>query len=285
MRVANKWKEYECLDAGEGYKIERFGEYYLKRPEPTMTHRLKTKGIDFNAEYNNNEWIITDLPNAWILNYENMKLNLQLHEFKHLGVFPEQAVNWDFIIEAGKRHHEPIRVLNLFGYTGAATVAAALGNVEEVVHIDALKSAIKKTQENILLNNLSDKKIRTITEDVMKFLIREKKRGRTYHAIIMDPPSFGRGPKGTAWKIEEQLESLINACLDILDKDAIYLMLNTYTTNLSKDEVLKVLKKQFNDRNITHGTFDSQDIGVPITSGGVLTSGKTTRWCIYEDLL
>ena len=285
MRLSKQWNDYECLDIGDGYKVERFGPYILKRPEPSAKGHLTIKNIDFNGVHTGKEWKTHNLPESWILEYKDMKFNLRLHEFKHLGIFPEQATNWDFIREVSKKHNEPLRILNLFGYTGGATIAAAMGNIEEIVHIDALKSAIDRTRENIDLNNLQDKKIRTIQEDVMKFLFREKKRGRTYHGIIMDPPSFGRGPRGDVWKIEEHLEPLIDACLDILDEEAVYIILNTYTTKLSAKWVGDLFSSKLKDRNIK-GFIDSQDIGVPVTHKKYpLKLGKTTRWCRYENTL
>lgn len=286
MLIAKDWKEYECLDLGDGYKIERFGEFIFKRPEPTATGPLAHTNRPIDGQFENGTWFHKNLPDSWVFNYKDMKLNLSPSSYKHLGVFPEQAVNWDFIREVDKRHNKPIRVLNLFGYTGAATVACAMGNVEEVVHIDALKSAVKRTQENIELNKLSEKRVRTMVDDVLKFLEKEKRRGNTYHAIIMDPPSFGRGPKGEVWRLEDQIDDLINGALDILDKDAVYLILNTYSQKMSFNTVQFILEKKFRQHMIHHGTFDSHRIGVPVTnSSEVLELGNTTRWCVYEDLL
>lgn len=286
MLTANNWKEYECIEIGEGFKIERFGNFIFKRPEPTATGKLKLKNIELDGTFENGSWEFNNLPDSWVLNYKNMKLNLSPSSFKHLGVFPEQAINWDFIMDANRKADKPLRILNLFGYTGAATIAAAMGNVEEVVHIDSLKSANKRTQENIELNGLSDKKIRTMVDDVLKFLEKEKRRGRTYHGIIMDPPSFGRGPKGEIWKIEDQIDHLINSALDVLDKDAVYVILNTYSTKLSHTTVKTILEKKFRSHKIHKGYFDSHKIGVPVTHGDKnLQLGNTTRWCIYEDLL
>lgn len=286
MLLAKDWKEYECLEIGDYYKIERFGNYIFKRPEPTAKAALKHKDYHFDGQFENGQWKHQDLPDNWIIHYKNMKLLLSPSSYKHLGVFPEQAVNWDFIQAVSKRQDTALRVLNLFGYTGAATIAASLGNVEEVVHIDALKSAIKRTQDNIRLNHLESKKIRTMVDDVIKFLEREKRRGKTYHAIIMDPPSFGRGPKGEVWKIEEQLNRLVNLALDVLDPDAVYLILNTYSQNLSHQVVKETLEKAFKKHHIHHGYFDSHKIGVPISHGNAsLQLGSTTRWCLYEDLL
>ncbi len=284
MRISNEWKDYECLDVAQGYKIERFGSFILKRPESTAHDTPNLLDIHLDGYHSGNEWIYNHLPHTWNLHYKDMKFMLRLHEYKHIGIFPEQATNWDFIRKMGKIH-KPKRVLNLFGYTGAATIAAAMEDVEEVVHIDALKSAIERTRANITLNNLDHKVIRTIQEDVMKFLRREKKRNRTYHAIIMDPPTFGRGPQGTLWKIEEHLEPLIDACLDLLDKDASYLIINTYSPKLSAQDVESILKRKLKQHHIK-GYVDSQEIALPITGKPYnLVQGKTTRWCAFDNTL
>lgn len=284
MRVSNLWKDYECMDVGDGFKIERFGNYILKRPENSINDTLQITDIKLDGYHSGDMWQHTSLPDTWTMEYQDMKFMLKLHEFKHIGIFPEQASNWDFIRKMGKQH-KPKRILNLFGYTGAATIAAAMEDVDEVVHIDALKSAIERTRLNISLNSLDHKLIRTIQEDVMKFLVREKKRGRTYHAIIMDPPTFGRGPKGSMWKIEDDLEPLIDACLDILDKDASYIILNTYSPKLSANDVEMILKKRLKQHNIK-GFVDSQDIALPITQKPyTLKQGKTTRWSAHENTL
>ena len=286
MLINKNWTEYEIIDIGEGMKIERFGDFIFKRPEPSVHNKLSVKDIKLDAYFKDGQWIQKDLPDEWVIHYKDMKMMLSPSSFKHLGIFPEQAINWDFIRDVSNKHKEPIRVLNLFAYTGGATIAAAMGNVEEVVHIDALRSAINRTQTNIKLNGLEDKTIRTMVDDVLKFLRREKRRGNTYHAIIMDPPSFGRGPKGEVWKIEERLEELIDASLDVLSDDALYLILNTYSAHLSHEDVLKTLKSKFKARHIHHGAFDSHKLAMPVTHNNqTLTLGNTTRWCIYEDLL
>lgn len=286
MLIAKKWKDYECIDAGEGVKIERFGDYVFKRPEPSAYGELHSSKHKLDAIFDNKQWIQNNAPDEWVIEYKDMKFNLSTSDFKHLGIFPEQSVNWDFIIEAGKRTVEPMRILNLFGYTGAATIAAAQGNVEEIVHVDALRSSITRTQKNIELNELGDVKIRTIVDDVLKFIQREKRRGRTYHAIIMDPPSFGRGPKGEIWKIDDQIDELLEACLDILDKDAVYLILNTYSAHMSEQTILTILRKKFKMKHIRNGRFDTHEIAIEVNdSEDPLSMGKTTRWCIYEDML
>lgn len=285
MKIADKWIDYECLDIGNKSKIERFGPYYFKRPEPTATTKL-TLNIPLDAEYKDGAWNINQVPQNWNIHYQDMTFALRPHEFKHLGIFPEQAVNWDFIRVCMRRSTKKLRILNLFGYTGGATIAAALENPEEVVHIDALKSAIARTQENIKLNKCDHVVVRTIVDDAFKFIQREIRRGRTYHGIILDPPSFGRGPKGEVWKINEMLEPLLNDCLKLLDKDAVFLILNTYSAHLPLKHVNDLLKYQLHNHNITQGKLKSHKLYLPVTKNKeLLYCGKTTRWSIYEDLL
>lgn len=286
MLLAKNWTDYELLDMGDGMKVERFGDYIFKRVEPNAKGHLRYPDIKPNAVFENGKWTIHSLPLEWHLQYQEMTLSLSLSTFKHLGVFPEQASNWDFIRAVDKTHTEPLKILNLFAYTGASTVMCAMGNVDEVVHIDALKSAIKKTQENLKLNHLEDKKVRTIVEDAIKFLQREKKRGNKYHAILMDPPSFGRGPNKEIWKIEDKLETLFDLALDVLSEDAVYFIVNTYSTHLPHSKVEALLKKKFKEKNIYHGSFSSDELGIPLKdSHDILALGNTTRWCIYDHLL
>ncbi|AMC92641.1 SAM-dependent methyltransferase [Erysipelothrix larvae] len=283
MRLAKDWIEYECIDCGDGMKIERFGPYILKRKEPSWTQPLTNTPFEFNGIHTQHGWETHNLPDTWTIHYKDMAMELKPTEFKHLGIFPEQAVNWDFIRASIQRANKPLRILNLFGYTGGATIACAMENVEEVVHIDALKSAISRTQENIKLNTLEDKKIRTIVDDVMKFLAREKRRGRTYHGVILDPPSFGRGPNKEIWEIKKDLEPLLNAVNDILDKDVEFIVLNTYSSHITKREVHAIASRIFKPLK---GILDTQHIGVPITlKDKPLILGQTTRWTKHENLL
>ncbi len=284
MRKASKWQDYEVLDAGELEKIERYNDVLIKRPElvaPWKTHRSNTK---VDAHYTD-QWKYFRKVEPQIITYGDMKFKVKFENSKQTGIFPEQAVNWDWMRSIMKSQDQPVRILNLFGYTGGATIACAMENVEEVVHIDALKSSIEWTQENIELNNLQDKKIRTIVDDVMKFVQREKRRGRRYHGIILDPPSFGRGPKGERWKIEDQLPKLLQAVVDILDDDALFITLNTYTTNLEPKAVEKIMNDVLRNNGINPQTH-SDTIGLPIKStGNELPCGVTTRWCYRKDLL
>lgn len=285
MRVSRNWKDYECLDAGDGVKVERYGDVVLRRPEPIAVWSLMSS-IKEDAFFDGSWHTQPHIPESWVIGYKDMKFMVRPTSFKHTGLFPEHAVNWDWMRDVIRQQNKPLRILNLFAYTGGATIACAMeDNVSEVVHIDALKSLNTWAQENVSLNNLNDKTIRTITEDVLKFCAREKKRGRTYHGIIMDPPSFGRGPKGERWKIEGMLDPLIEAALSLLDDDACFLSINTYTTDLTQEMVSDKLMSHLSQ---THFPINvsSDTIGLPITHQDKnLMCGITTRWCSHENLL
>lgn len=288
MRIAHEWEDFELLDAGMSTKIERYRDIIVQRPEPTAVWDLNQEThITIDAVFDT-KWQTLNKELNTTINYKDLVFQIRGTAFKHTGLFPEQAVNWDWmrsIIQQSSQ--QDLRILNLFGYTGGATIACAKeSKVVEVVHIDALKSLNEWTQDNVRLNKLEDKTIRTITEDVMKFLAREKRRGRTYHGIIMDPPSFGRGPKGQRWDIVKQLEPLLNQAVELLDQEALFLVLNTYTTNLSAKTVNTILTKVLKN----HGfplNIDTQAIGLPIThqANRILKCGQTTRWSSHENLL
>lgn len=284
MRISKDWIDYQILSASDEYKIEKVGPYVLKRPDP-LAQFSSTQAPSIDASYTEQWHLNSGVPESWTLKYKHLNFIIKPTKFKHIGIFPEQAVNWDWMQEVIESSDKPLRILNLFGYTGGATLACVHENVEEIVHVDALKSAIVWTQDNIKLNHFEDAHIRTIVDDVMKFIQREKRRGRTYHGIIMDPPSFGRGPKGERWKIETQLQPLLQACLDILDDDALFMVINTYTTNLSSKDVTQILSSELKQSN-HKGYIHSDAIGLPIqNSNDVLSGGITTRWCYREDLL
>lgn len=283
MRIAKKWVDYECVDCGEGVKIERLGSYYLKRREPSAQGPLVKLKTVLDGTHTPEGWLSNNLPSQWVINYEDIAITIQPTQFKHIGFFPEQAVNWDFMRNVIREQKYPPRILNLFGYTGIATVAVAKETVSEVVHVDALKSAITRTQENITLNNLEDKHVRTLVDDVMKFLAREKRRGRTYHGIVLDPPSFGRGPNKEQWSIKKDLKPLMDAVMEVLDPDACFLVLNTYSNYIDEKTVHAIVSDCFKNRK---GRVDTQQIGVPVThKRKPLILGQTTRWTTHEDLL
>lgn len=285
MRKTKHWNEYQLLDAGDGIKIEQFGSITTQRAEPQATWKLSNPNLKATAIYDKQWSIAQGSPTEGIIHYQDLKFHIKVEQGKQVGLFPEQAVNWDWMRKVIQSSDKPVRILNLFAYTGGATIACAKENIEEVVHIDALRSANTSAKENISLNELDDKTIRVIQEDALKFLLREKKRGRTYHGIVMDPPSFGRGPNKEQWKIEDHLEPLLQAAVDVLDKDALFLSVNTYTSNLSPETVLKLMNKVLKAKNFPLHTH-TDAIGLTIqASQKSLACGVTTRWCYDQSLL
>lgn len=285
MRKTSHWQDYELMDLGNGIKIERFNHIITNRPEPTALNNRLHPDLKANASYNKTWTLNKDLTPKTILKYRDMKFHIEIEQGKQVGIFPEQAVNWDWMRSVMSKSDKPLRILNLFAYTGGASIACAMENIEELVHIDALRSANNSAKENIILNNLDSKTIRIIQEDALKFLLREKRRGKTYHGIIMDPPSFGRGPNKEQWKIEDQLKPLIDAAVDILADDAVFLSINTYTSNLSSKEVLKIMNNSLQNKNFPLNTH-SDSIGISNRANTLtLSSGLTSRWCHDAHLL
>lgn len=284
MWIANDWKEYEVIDTSCGEKLERWGKYTLVRPDPQViwdTPKISRGWKNMNAHYHRSkkgggEWEFFDLPQQWDLHYKDLTFHLKPFSFKHTGLFPEQAVNWDWFGDKIRKAGRPIKVLNLFAYTGGATLAAAAAGAQ-VTHVDASKGMVTWAKENAAASGLSEAPIRWLVDDCVKFVQREQRRGNTYDGIIMDPPSYGRGPGGEVWKLEEQLYHLVELCLPILSKQPLFFILNSYTTGLSPavmEYLLGVmLKKPFG------GTVSSSEIGLPVTSSGfVLPCGSTAIW-------
>lgn len=275
------WKDYEILELGNAHKIERFGRYILKRPEPLAPQKQNLK-TNYDSEYDGNQWSKNLEP--WTINYKDMTFKLEPGTFKHLGIFPEQADNWDWIRKTIQKIDDAM-ILNLFAYTGGATIAAAKERPKEIVHLDALKSSLERAKENARLNNVDDQKIRYIKDDAIKFLQREQRRNRQYSGIIMDPPSFGRGPKGEMWKIKDHLPKLIDLALTLLEDQGEFLIINTYSTDLSKANVNNILKKKLKEHNLPNHT-KAYDLSLPQKdSQNVLNQGQTVRWAINEDYL
>ena len=284
MRAAD-WKDYELLDTSAGERLERWGDVILIRPDPQIiwdTPKKHPLWRQANARYHRSNtggghWQENKkMPAVWSIRYKDMTFNLKPMGFKHTGIFPEQAVNWDFAMNKIKGAKRPVKVLNLFGYTGAASLACASAGAE-VCHVDASKGMVAWAKENAVSSGLADKPIRWLVDDCVKFVQREQRRGNTYDGIIMDPPSYGRGPGGEVWKLEEQLYHLVELCLPILSKQPLFFILNSYTTGLSPavmEYLLGVmLKKPFG------GTVSSSEIGLPVTSSGfVLPCGSTAIW-------
>lgn len=284
MRVSN-WKDYELIDTSSGERLERWGDIILIRPDPQIIwdtpkndslwekahavyHRSNTGGGVWKEQ--------RKMPTIWSIKYNDLTFNIKMMGFKHTGIFPEQATNWDFITEKIKKAKRPLKVLNLFGYTGAATLSAAKAGAN-VCHVDASRGMVSWAKENSLVSGLSNKPIRWLVDDCIKFVQREIRRGNKYDGIIMDPPSYGRGPGGEVWKLEEQLFSLINLCVQVMSIDAVFFMLNSYTTGLSPSVMeclLEVtIKKKFG------GNVLSDEIGLPVTKQGmVLPCGSTAIW-------
>jgi len=285
MLIADDWKDYELIDAGGGEKLERWGKYILRRPDPQAIWPISgddKRWRNIDAHYHRSKsgggkWeYVHNLPERWTISYKDLSFYIEPTGFKHTGLFPEQAVNWNWIIDKIKAYGDKVSVLNLFAYTGGATVAAAYAGAE-VCHVDAAKGMVMRAKENIALSGLQDRYVRFITDDVIKFVQREKRRNRHYNAIIMDPPSYGRGPRGEMWKLEDELFGLVELCMDILVDEPLFFIINSYTTGLSpiviKNILMLTLRKKFG------GRVYADEIGLPATSTGiVLPCGSVGRW-------
>lgn len=285
MYLANEWKDYELLDTGGGEKLERWGGYILRRPDPQIIWPLqKETGMwkEAHAHYHRSssgggQWEEkVKLPERWTITYENLKFIIKPTGFKHTGLFPEQQVNWKWMMDKIRSAGRPIKVLNLFAYTGGATVACASAGAE-VCHVDAAKGMVLWAKENLQTSGLGDKPVRFITDDVFKFVQREQRRGNTYDAIIMDPPSYGRGPNGEMWKLETDLFRFVDSCRAILTPNPLFFLINSYTTGISSTVLTNILsmalKKEYG------GSISSGEIGLPITASGLnLPCGILGRW-------
>lgn len=286
MWIADKWQDYRLVDSAEGEKLEYWGNVLLRRPEPQAIWNEKTEKnlwSKTDAWYHRSsqggghwQFFNKKLPNSWTVTYRELNFNIKPMGFKHTGLFPEQAVNWDWFSELIKKSGRKIRVLNLFAYTGGATVAA-LSAGAEVVHVDASKGMVTWAKENVISSGLGERTVRYIVDDVVKFVKREIRRGRQYDAIIMDPPSYGRGPGGELWKIEDELYPLIEACMQILSDDPLFFLINSYTTGLGGTVLKNVMEftlvKKFG------GAADVDEIGLRMISNDmVLPCGISARW-------
>lgn len=286
MWIAGDWKDYEVIDSSQGEKLERWGKYLLVRPDPQVIWNTKKADAGWknrNAHYHRSkkgggEWEFFNLPKQWQIGYKGLTFNLQPFNFKHTGLFPEQAVNWDWFGEKIKNAGRPIKVLNLFAYTGGATLAAAKAGAS-VTHIEASKGMVTWAKENAASSGLSDAPIRWIVDDCVKFVEREIRRGNKYDGIIMDPPSYGRGPKGEIWKIEDNIYPFIQLCRQLLSENPLFFLINSYTTGLQP----AVLSYMIGSEIVSHfgGKVESEEIGLPVTSNGlVLPCGASGRWAI-----
>lgn len=286
MLLSDQWKEYELIDASNGEKLERWGKYILLRPDPQIMWdngdlRKKYAG-KINAIYHRSSkgggyWEnLTKLPPTWEIHYKNLIFNVKQMGFKHTGLFPEQAVNWDYMMQKIKNANREIKVLNLFAYTGGASVACLAAGAK-VTHVDASKGIVAICKENVASSHLESRPIRYLVDDVIKFVKREIRRGNKYDAIIMDPPSYGRGSNGEVWDIEKDLKILVELCEQILSEKPLFFIINCYTTGLSstvlKNLLLTTVSKKYKGK-VTNG-----EIGLPITNSPlVLPCGIYGRW-------
>ena len=284
MIIANNWKDYEILDMANGEKLERWGKYYLIRPDPQIIWKDKTfpnKWNIANAKYKRSKtgggsWEYkTKLPDAWQIKYKNLTFNIKPMGFKHTGLFPEQAVNWDWMIDKIKNAKRKIKVLNLFAYTGGATVAC-LSAGASVCHVDSSKGMVTWAKENVNSSGLKDAKIRYIVDDVVKFVQREIRRGNKYDAIIMDPPSYGRGTSGEVWQFENNISDLVKVCTEVLSDNPLFFLINSYTTGISAEVLANILKINL---KVHKGKISAGEIGLPMKNSNlVLPCGIFSRW-------
>ncbi len=283
MYTASAWRDYEVLDAGYGEKLERWGDITLCRPDPQAiwprqapeawnaadARYHRSSGGGGNWEY------LRKLPERWTVGYGGLRFYVRPTGFKHTGLFPEQAVNWDWMSGLIRTANRPVKVLNLFGYTGGATIACAAAG-GHVTHVDAAKGMVQWAGENRALSGIDEKSTRWIIDDAKKFVEREARRGNLYQAILMDPPSYGRGPGGEVWKLEDELYGLVSASARLLAEDAVFFLINSYTTGLQPAVLSNMLIMTVH--KALGGRVDADEVGLPITSGGVLPCGASGRW-------
>lgn len=284
MWIADNWKDYKVIDCSDGEKLERWGEYTLIRPDPQVLWSFPRKDRgwrEWNGHYHRSskgggEWEFRKLPEQWEIHYGELTFHLKPFSFKHTGLFPEQAVNWDWFSEQIRTADRPVKVLNLFAYTGGATCAAAKAGAS-VTHVDASKGMVTWAKENAKASSLEDAPIRWIVDDCVKFVEREIRRGNHYDAIIMDPPSYGRGPKGEIWKIEEKIHPFIQLCTQVLSEQPLFVLVNSYTTGLAPAVLTYMLASELEPKYGGH--VESQEIGLPVERTGlVLPCGAAGRW-------
>lgn len=276
MKLANNWKDYEILDMANGEKLEKWGNYILERPDPQILWQdksFKDKWKKVDAVYHRSKkgggyWEnINDIKASWQVKYKNLTFNIKQMGFKHTGLFPEQAVNWDYMIDKIKNSNRKIRVLNLFAYTGGATVACAYAGAD-VVHVDSSRGMVSWAKENIESSNLTDRYVRFIVDDVIKFVKREIRRCNKYDAIIMDPPSFGRGANGEVWNIEESLYPLIKLCMEVLSDNPLFFLINSYTTGMSPKVLENILYMTLDKKY--KGKISSGEVGLPMKDSNLI---------------
>ena len=285
MRKSDYWIDYELIDSSSGERLERWGDIILIRPDPQViwnTERKNPLWRDAHARYHRSntgggKWqVYKRIPDAWQLKYHDLVFNVKPMGFKHTGIFPEQAVNWDLAADIIRGSDRQLNVLNLFGYTGCATISALHAGAK-VCHVDASKGMVAWAKENAASSGVIDCPVRWIVDDCAKFVAREIRRGHRYDGIILDPPSYGRGPSGEIWKLEEQLYSFIELCADVLSEDAKFVILNSYTTGLSPSVMEYILGTVIQSR--FGGEVSSDEIGLAVTDSGLtLPCGSTAIW-------
>ena len=288
MWTAQNWKDYELLDAADGERLERWGKYILIRPDPQViwhgnghsaSEWKRADGVYRRSRSGGGEWVVNRLPQEWNINYGNLRFILKPMGFKHTGLFPEQAANWDWfsgLIRNAVADGRKIKVLNLFAYTGGATVAAAEAGAS-VCHVDAAKGMVAQAKQNAALSGLADAPIRYIVDDCLKFVEREIRRGNKYDGIIMDPPSYGRGPTGEIWKIEDSADGLVHLSASLLSDKPLFFLINSYTTGLSPLTMKYILDRHVTD--VCGGISEASELALPVKStGGMLPCGASARW-------
>ncbi|MBR1848068.1 MAG: class I SAM-dependent methyltransferase [Lachnospiraceae bacterium] len=284
MWIANQWKDYEVIDTSNGEKLERWGDYLLVRPDPQviwntpkeLTGWRKPNGHYHRSNKGGGEWEFFHLPEEWSISYRELTFHLKPFSFKHTGLFPEQAANWDWCRDLIKSAGRPVKVLNLFAYTGGATVSAAAAGAS-VTHVDASKGMVTWAKENAVASGLANAPIRWLVDDCGKFVEREIRRGNKYDAIIMDPPSYGRGPKGEIWKIEDSIYPFLELTSQVLSDDPLFVLLNSYTTGLQPAVLNYMMSTVFAKR--FGGHVEADEVGLPVTQSGlVLPCGAAGRW-------
>jgi len=292
MWKSDDWKDYELLDTSDGERLERWGDVILIRPDPQIIWHGRKQHLlwkNYSARYHRSSkgggsWEFKNikqnlLDDGWDISYKSLKFHVRPTGFKHTGVFPEQAVNWDFVsdkISAAKNSGREVSVLNLFAYTGGATLACASAGAS-VCHVDASKGMVAWAKENAAASGLREAPVRYIVDDCKKFLEREIRRGHKYDALIMDPPSYGRGPSGELWRLEDDVDSLIGLCAQVISDNPLFVLVNSYTTGLSASTVGYLLELHF--ASVFGGKVYAEEIGIPVTTtGGTLPAGASARW-------
>lgn len=285
MRTASEWKDYELIDCSDGERLERWGDVILIRPDPQIiwkTSKLHPLWKKADARYlrsssGGGRWeVYKKIPDRWTIDYKELTFNVKPMGFKHTGIFPEQAANWDMVAECIKSAGRPVKVLNMFAYTGAATVSALKAGAQ-VTHVDASKGMVQWAKENARSSSVEDKSVRWLVDDCVKFVEREIRRGNHYDIIIMDPPSYGRGPGGEIWKLEDEVYGLCEKSVKLLTDDSLMFLISSYTTGLSPAVMEYILASLIKPK--FGGTASSDELGLPVTaSGGILPCGSAAVW-------